>query len=80
MLRYGRKKQDPSRRICINCQHFLVDIDPKSGWGECEIAKNSGVFKNHSKHATYNAMHSNARYYCQTGCKKRFKNANEGET
>lgn len=33
MLKHGRPQVDPTRRICMNCQHFCVDIDPKSGWG-----------------------------------------------
>ena len=79
-LRYGIQPVDPSRRICFNCQHFCVDVDPHSGWGICDIGKNSGFFRNHCKYPerrTYMARHSNVRYYTQMGCKVRFKAVTE---
>lgn len=77
VLRYGRKQIDPERRVCANCQHFCVDINPKSGWGICTEGKNNGYFTNHTKHGTYRAKHTNGRYYTMTACKVRFKGAGE---
>jgi hypothetical protein len=77
MLRYGRPQVNPDRRICMNCQHFCVDIDPKSGWGICNIGLHGKLFRNHTKHGVYMARHTNSRYYTQTACKVRFKGVNE---
>ena len=77
-LRYGIPAVDPDRRICYNCQHFLVNIDSHQGWGECELAKNDGLFRNHAKGHVWMAKHTNSRYYTTTGCKKRFKAVKEG--
>ena len=76
-LRYGIPKVEPSRRICFNCQHFCVSIDPHQGWGVCDIAKNDGLFVNHTSHGRYVARHTNSRYYTQKGCKVRFKEIKE---
>lgn len=76
-LRYGRPQVDPERRICLNCQHFVVDIDPHSGWGICNVAR-EGLFMNHTKSGKWIAQHTNARYYCQTACRVRFKGVTEG--
>ena len=76
-LRYGIPKVDSERRICYNCQHFMVDIDPHSGWGECELA-NTKMFRHRLRDGvTYYARHSKARMYNQKGCKIRFKAVNE---
>ena len=80
-LRYGRQAFDPERRICINCQHFCVDIDPHSGWGICNVALHGKMFRNHVRipeRRCYMAMHTNSRYYTQTACKVRFKAVTEG--
>lgn len=80
-LRYGIPEVDPARRICFNCQHFCVDVDPHSGWGVCDVAKNGGMFRNHVKWPephVYTARHTNARYYTQTGCRIRFRAVSEG--
>lgn len=72
-LRYGIPPVDPSRRICFNCQHFLVDVDPHSGWGECELASTK-MFDHRLRDGTmYKARHSRWRMYNQMGCKVRFK-------
>lgn len=72
-LRYGIPPVDPSRRICFNCQHFCVDVDPHSGWGECELA-NTKWFDHRLRDGTrYKARHSRWRMYNQKGCKVRFK-------
>ena len=78
MLRYGRPQVDPNRRICYNCQYFCVDIDPHSGWGICEKGLHGKLFRNHTKHGSYMAHHSNSRYYTQTACKIRFKGVLDG--
>ena len=77
MLKYGRPQVDTNRRICLNCQHFCVDIDPKSGWGICNIGLHGKSFMNHTKNGVYMARHTNSRYYTQTACKVRFKGVNE---
>lgn len=77
MLKYGRQQVDPTRRICMNCQHFCVDIDPKSGWGICNVGLHGKMYRNHTKHGAYMAMHTNSRYYTRTACKVRFKGVNE---
>ena len=71
-LRFGIPPVDPERRICINCQHFCQSIDPHSGYGECDIALDGGLFKNHTRFYVYMARHSNSRYYTQKACKTRF--------
>ena len=79
-LRYGIPPVDPARRICYNCQHFLVSTDPHQGWGSCDVAKNRGYFMNHVKYPKphkYRARHTNGRYYTQTACKVRFKAVTE---
>lgn len=73
MLRYGIPKVEQERRICFNCEHWTKDERPKSGWGNCAVALNNGLFKNHTSHGSYVARHTNSRYYNQTGCKIRFK-------
>ena len=78
VLRYGRKKHDLSKRICANCQHYCADIDPHSGWGICNVAKDGGLFRNHSNGRKWIATHTNGRYYTQTACKVRFVGVNEG--
>lgn len=80
-LRYGIPPVDPSRRICYNCQHFNVSVDPHQGWGSCDVAKDGGMFMNHVKWPTphkYLARHTNGRYYTQKACKKRFVPNSEG--
>lgn len=77
MLKYGRIEYPPERRVCANCQHFCVDVDPHSGWGICDIGKNDGLFTNHTKHGKYKARHTNGRYYTQTACRVRFVSAQE---
>ena len=79
MLRYGRIKFDESRRVCANCEHFVIDDNPHNGWGYCKIGKSDGLFMNHTKHGRYMARHTNGRYYTQTACKVRFKNIHKGE-
>ena len=76
-LRYGILPVNPERRICINCQHFHKEPDPHSGWGHCEIGLKGKLFRNHTKHGSYMAYHTNARYYTQKGCKVRFRNKAE---
>lgn len=72
MIKNGRPEVDPSRRICANCQHYCIDIDPHSGWGVCDAALDGGMFTNHTKHGQYRAMHTNGRYYTTNACKVRF--------
>ena len=74
-LRYGIPPVDPTRRICYNCQHFCVSVDPHQGWGSCDVAKNEVLFMNHVKWPKphkYLARHTNVRYYTTKACKKRF--------
>ena len=72
-LRYGIPPVDPARRICFNCQHFLVSVDPHSGWGECELASTK-LFNHRLRDGRrYMAYHTKARQYNNPGCKKRFK-------
>lgn len=78
-LRYGIPPVDPDRRICFNCQHFCVDVDPHSGWGSCSRTTASGLFMNHTKHGSYMAYHTAARYYNKRGCKIRFKAVADNE-
>lgn len=72
-LRYGIPPVDQERRICFNCQHFNVSIDPHQGWGSCDIAKKGTLFRNHTSRGSYMAYHTDSRYYTQTACKVRFK-------
>lgn len=76
-LRYGIPEVDHSRRICLNCQHFCVDVDKHSGWGICDIGLHGKLFMNHTKRGRYMAYHTNTRYYNQKGCKVRFKAVDE---
>lgn len=80
-LRYGIPPVDPTRRICYNCQHFNVSVDPHQGWGSCDVAKDGGMFMNHVKWPKphkYLARHTNGRYYTTKACKKRFVPNSEG--
>ena len=77
-LRYGIPPVDPSRRICFNCQHFCVSIDPHQGWGSCTRTTATGLYRNHTSWGTYMAYHTDARYYNQRACKVRFKAVTEG--
>lgn len=76
-LRYGIPPVDPNRRICYNCQHWNVNIDPHSGWGECELA-NTKLFNHRLRDGRrYMAFHSKSRQYNNPGCKTRFKSVYE---
>lgn len=77
MLDHGKKGIHQDRRVCQNCIHYCMDIDPHSGWGFCDVAKDSGMFMNHTKYGKYLAKHTNGRYYTQKACRIRFANAYE---